>query len=303
MSARAGFNFLGNSLQGSWNTSITGQLQGTRGNRKLFAAAQDDTKQESFQEAFSNASQAAHDIRTSELSDEGKRYVSSLNASEEKSNQYRREASTSLQKSQSLSQMASFTKQNSGSIHANLKQEYVEWLQTQELPNTQGPMGIKEAEVILSSRPELDHAYQNRFLNEKMASSGDLSKGLPTGEEDLNQAFEDVFDASNTGSNLYADSAYRGGSIDGFVEEKLLTDKRQHRAYRGNPLNGDQKRANTSPCKVRAKGEHVFAWNKNWRQRFQIRSIGLVRAGFAIGLNTLIDHMRRLVFLSDAAFY
>ena len=44
VSARAGFNFLGNSLQGSWNTSITGQLQGTRGNRKLFAAAQDDTK-------------------------------------------------------------------------------------------------------------------------------------------------------------------------------------------------------------------------------------------------------------------
>ena len=117
------------------------------------------------------------------------------------------------------------------------------------------------------------------------------------------QAFEDVFDASNTGSNLYADSAYRGGSIDGFVEEKLLTDKRQHRAYRGNPLKGDQKRANTSPGKVRAKGEHVFAWNKNWRQRFQIRSIGLVRAGFAIGLNNLIYNMRRLVFLSDAAFY
>jgi len=40
------------------------------------------------------------------------------------------------------------------------------------------------------------------------------------------QAFQNVFDASNTGSNLYADSAYRGGLMDRFVEEKLLTDKR-----------------------------------------------------------------------------
>jgi hypothetical protein len=51
-------------------------------------------------------------------------------------------------------------------------------------------MGIKEAEVILSSRPELDHAYQNRFLNEKMASSGDLSRDLPTVEQTLNQGAE-----------------------------------------------------------------------------------------------------------------
>ena len=70
------------------------------------------------------------------------------------------------------------------------------------------------------------------------------------------------------------------------MEEKILTDKRQHRAYRG---------------KVRGKVEHVFAWHKNWRQRFQIPRIGLVRAGFAIGMNTLIDHMRRLVFLPDKA--
>ena len=47
----------------------------------------------------------------------------------------------------------------------------------------------------------------------------------------------------------------------------------------------------------------MFAWNKNSRQRFQIPSIGLVRGGFASGLNTLIDHMRRLVFLLDKAIF
>ena len=87
------------------------------------------------------------------------------------------------------------------------------------------------------------------------------------------------------------------------MEQKLLTDKRQHRAYRGKPLKGHQKRAKTSRGKVRGKVEHVFAWHKNWRQRFQIPRIGLVRAGFAIGMNTLIYNMPRLVFSSDAAIY
>ncbi len=62
--------------------------------------------------------------------------------------------------------------------------------------------------------------------------------------------------------------------MDGFVEEKLLTDKRQHRAYWGKPLKEHQKHANKSRGKVRGKVEPMFAWNKNGRQRFQIPSIG-----------------------------
>jgi IS5 family transposase len=114
------------------------------------------------------------------------------------------------------------------------------------------------------------------------------------------QHFEAVFDEENTGSEIYADSAYRGGKCDELVNAKALKDKRQHRAYRNKPLTGHQERANKSRSKVRALVEHAFAPLKNWAKRFQIRSIGLKRAAFSIGLGNLIYNMRRLLFLEKS---
>lgn len=163
-----GFNVFGAGVSAKATGTVAGQLIGSAADRDLFSAAQDYSKQSNFQTAMSQADQAAHDLRYAEMTDEGKRYVSSLNASSEKMPQLREEASVSLQKSEAFSKMASWTQQNAGSINANLNQEYVDWLQVQALPNSKGPMGIREAETILSSRPNLDHAYQQRFLEEKM---------------------------------------------------------------------------------------------------------------------------------------
>ena len=144
------------------------------------STAKDYSKQTNFQAALNQASQAARDTRYSELSDQGKRVVSSINDSYEKSHQYRDEASASLQKSQSFSEMASWTKQNAGSINASLNQEYVNWLQTQSLPNSSGPMGIHEAETILATLPRVNAQYQQRFMEEKVHTlENHLSDGLP----------------------------------------------------------------------------------------------------------------------------
>ena len=82
------------------------------------------------------------------------------------------------------------------------------------------------------------------------------------------------------------------------MEKKALTDRRQHRAYRNKPLTGQKARSNKARSKVRARVEPVFSGNKNRKQRFQIRSMGLVRARFAMGLNNLVYHMRRLLLMS-----
>lgn len=116
------------------------------------------------------------------------------------------------------------------------------------------------------------------------------------------QHFEGVLDEDNTGSEIYADSAYRGGKCDELVNAKALRDKRQHRAYRNKPLTGHQERANKARAKVRAHVEHAFASLKNWGKRFQIRSIGLKRATLSIGLGNLIYNMRRLLFLEKSGY-
>ena len=161
-----GYKNLGATLGGE----LSGQASRSTTERETLSAAEDFAKQKQFQEALTSSEHAARDLRESDLTDEGKRYVKSLNESSERSGSLRQEASQSLQRSQSLLNMASFTQQNAASINASLNQEYVNWLQTQSLPQTQGPMGITEAETILSSRPDLDHAYQRRFLEEKMGA-------------------------------------------------------------------------------------------------------------------------------------
>lgn len=182
-----GFSLFGKGASAQIGAELAGLASKTTTNRDLYSAAQDYTQQSNFQEALNQASNAAHDMRYSELDDEGKRAVSSMNDSYEKSHQYRDEASASLQQSESFSQLASWTQQNAGSINANLNQEYVNWLQDQSLPNSSGPMGIREAETILSSRPELDSHYQQRFMEEKMQSATSFmgTHGLASNSSDI----------------------------------------------------------------------------------------------------------------------
>ncbi|HQS93766.1 MAG TPA: conjugal transfer protein TraG N-terminal domain-containing protein [Alphaproteobacteria bacterium] len=187
-----GFSVFGTGVTAKATGAVVGQFTGTSSDRDLFSAAQDYSQQSNFQKALNQASQAAHDLRHSDISDEGKRYVSSLNASSEKTHQLREEASVSFQKSEAFSKMASWTQQNAGSINANLNQEYVNWLQAQALPNSKGSMGITEAETILSSRPDLDHAYQQRFLEQKMQQMESQFGvyGLPNSPKDIQQTFQ-----------------------------------------------------------------------------------------------------------------
>lgn len=171
---------------------LSGGVSGSANDRDLFSAAKDYSQQSNFQEALNQASQAARDGRYAELSDKGQRAASSINDSYEKSHQYRDEASASLQQSESFSQMASWTKQNAGNINANLNQEYVNWLQDQSLPNSSGPMGIREAETIFTSRPELDSHYQQRFMEDKMQQADQFigSHGLASQSSDIDKSYD-----------------------------------------------------------------------------------------------------------------
>lgn len=171
---------------------IAGSISRTQTDRDLTSAAKDYTEQSNFQEALNQASTAARDSRYSELTDEGKRSASSIQDSYEKSHQYRDEASASLQKSEAFSEMASKTQQNAGSINASLNQAYIDWLQTQSLPQSSGPMGIREAETIVSSRPDLDAQYQQHFMEEKMkhADSYLHSHDFPSSPKDVKQTYE-----------------------------------------------------------------------------------------------------------------
>jgi hypothetical protein len=73
------------------------------------------------------------------------------------------------------------------------------------------------------------------------------------------------------------------------------------RTARNRPLSERQKSANTTRSKVRALVEHVFGQQQNSMGGKIVRTIGLVRARFKIGMMNLGYNIRRLVQLERMA--
>src|ERR1700731_2240583 len=63
---------------------------------------------------------------------------------------------------------------------------------------------------------------------------------------------------------------------------------------------GAIRRANNAKTKIRSKGEHVFAEQKDRMDLF-IRTIGITRATVKIGLANLVYNIQRLLFLRRIA--
>jgi IS5 family transposase len=115
------------------------------------------------------------------------------------------------------------------------------------------------------------------------------------------QVVDDILDADNTASDVWADSAYRSAEIEAKLEEKGLNSRIHRKGHRNKPLSEREKRGNTTRSKVRVRVEHVFGAQSNDMGGTLVRSIGLVRARARIGLKNLAYNMRRLVQLEAAA--
>ena len=96
-----------------------------------------------------------------------------------------------------------------------------------------------------------------------------------------------VLDLSNTGKGVWADSAYRSAQIEARLKAKGFQSRIHRRAARNRPLSERQKSANTTRSKVRARVEHVFGQQQNSMGGKIVRTIGIVRARFKIGMMNL----------------
>ena len=115
------------------------------------------------------------------------------------------------------------------------------------------------------------------------------------------QKLSDVLDPSNTSTEVWADSAYRSVEIEARLKEKGLHSRIHRRAARNRPLSERQKSANTTRSKVRARVEHVFGHQQSSMGGKIVRTIGIARARFKIGMMNLGYNIRRLVQLERVA--
>jgi transposase, IS5 family len=96
---------------------------------------------------------------------------------------------------------------------------------------------------------------------------------------------------------LYADSAYSGAPIAEKIPEKIKNQIHE-KGYRNKPLTDEQKAENKRKSSVLARIEHVFGYVTDTMRGITVRSIGIARARFNIGLTNLIYNLCRHEILS-----
>jgi transposase, IS5 family len=115
------------------------------------------------------------------------------------------------------------------------------------------------------------------------------------------QKLDDVLDKSNTGAEVWADSAYRSAEIEAKLEAKGYKSRVHRRARRNRPLSRREQAGNTTRSRVRARVEHVFGHQHTSMGGTIVRTIGIVRARAKIGLMNLVYNISRLVQLERMA--
>jgi IS5 family transposase len=115
------------------------------------------------------------------------------------------------------------------------------------------------------------------------------------------QMLDDILDDANTAKEVWADSAYRSAEIEAKLRGRGLKSRIHRRGARNRPLSESQMLANTMRSKVRARVEHVFGHQENAMGRKVVRTIGMARAKFKIGMMNLGYNISRLVQLEQIA--
>lgn len=104
-----------------------------------------------------------------------------------------------------------------------------------------------------------------------------------------------IVSRENTGSEVWADSAYRSRKNETWLAAAMLTSRIHRRKPAGKPMPQATARANAKKSSVRAAVEHVFAHQKT-RFALFIRTIGLARAEAKLTLANIAYNMDRLIF-------
>lgn len=94
----------------------------------------------------------------------------------------------------------------------------------------------------------------------------------------------------NTGSQVWADSAYRSGENEEWLAERMLTSRIHRRKPAGKSMPRAMAKANARKSFIRAAVEHVFAHTKI-RFGLYIRTIGLARAEAKLTLANIAYNM------------
>lgn len=109
-----------------------------------------------------------------------------------------------------------------------------------------------------------------------------------------------VIDRDNTGSEVWADSAYHSQSNEAWLADRMLTIRVHRHKPKDKSMPVATARADATKSSIRARIEHGFAHQKN-RFGLFIRTIGITQAEAKLTPADLAYNFDRLVFHEKSA--
>lgn len=113
------------------------------------------------------------------------------------------------------------------------------------------------------------------------------------------QAMNDLI--TDDDSTMYADSAYTGDPITKALATKGIKNQICEKGFRNHPLTEEQKERNREKSRIRSRVEHVFGFMTGSMNGITVRTIGIKRAAFDIGITNLLYNLHRYCFLCATA--
>lgn len=124
-----------------------------------------------FNDVVNQARQATKDTNFRISDDHNERLADNFSTGYDKAIQYREEASASLTKSETYHRQASMGHEEMSSINLDAQTGFIDWLSHHRAPNSQGNIGLQQAEWLIRHDPEMAQSYARQYVAEKTAKS------------------------------------------------------------------------------------------------------------------------------------
>jgi IS5 family transposase len=167
-------------------------------------------------------------------------------------------------------------------------------------PEAKAKRRQKDTEARWTKKNDEKHYGYKNHINADEQNKLIQNYSVTTASVHDSQVFDELLDHAHDGNGnkrpAYADSAYRSEAQEQRLADAKIDSQVCEKGTRGKPLTEEQKQANRTKSKVRARVEHVFGAQAAMGGHV-VRTIGLPRAKVKIGLMNLVYNMVRLLQL------
>ncbi|HGD2626303.1 TPA: conjugal transfer protein TraG N-terminal domain-containing protein [Legionella pneumophila] len=143
----------------------------THQDARLMNEARRFSEENHFTDVVNEARQATKDEHFRASDEHSGRLANNFSAGFDKSMHYRDEAVANFAESESYHRQASMSNEQVSSINLDAQTGFIDWLSHHKAPNSQGMIGLQQAEWMIRHDPELAQSYAREFVAGKTSQT------------------------------------------------------------------------------------------------------------------------------------